>query len=127
MRLLDERGRFQGRAFYSDKSQIALRLLTRDDVSVDREFFMHRLEQAAAYRKVVVENTEAWRVVYGEADHLPSLIVDRYGDYVVMQTLSQGTERLCAFPSTDPGASWVALGMEKTGWRTWQVLWARSA
>jgi serine/threonine-protein kinase len=41
--------------------------------------------------------------------------------------VSQGTERLCAFPSTDPGASWVALGMEKTGWRTWQVLWARSA
>jgi tRNA A-37 threonylcarbamoyl transferase component Bud32 len=41
--------------------------------------------------------------------------------------VSQGTERLCAFPSTGPGASWVALGMEKTGWRTWQVLWARSA
>jgi serine/threonine-protein kinase len=41
--------------------------------------------------------------------------------------VSQATERLCAFPSTDPGASWVALGMEKTGWRTWQVMWARSA
>ncbi|MGH9573428.1 MAG: hypothetical protein ACRD40_07860, partial [Candidatus Acidiferrales bacterium] len=93
VRLLDERGRFHGRAFYSDKSQIALRLLARDDVPVDREFFMRRLEQAAAYRKVVVENTEAWRVVYSEADHLPSLIVDRYGDYLVMQTLSQGTER----------------------------------
>ncbi|HKQ86367.1 MAG TPA: hypothetical protein VJS43_06280, partial [Candidatus Acidoferrales bacterium] len=61
VRLVDERGRFQGRAFYSDKSQIALRLLTREDVPVDREFFVRRLEQAAAYRKVVVENTEAWR------------------------------------------------------------------
>jgi len=93
VRLLDERGRFQGRAFHSDKSQIALRLLTREDVPVDRAFFARRLEHAAAYRKVVVENTEAWRVVYGEADHLPSLIVDRYGDYLVLQTLSQGTER----------------------------------
>jgi 23S rRNA (cytosine1962-C5)-methyltransferase len=93
VRLTDERGRFQGRAFYSDKSQIAIRLLTREDVPVDRAFFTRRLEQAAAYRKVVVQNTEAWRVVYSEADQLPSLIVDRYGDYLVIQTLSQGTER----------------------------------
>ncbi len=93
VRLVDERGRFHGRAFYSDKSQIALRLLTREDVPVDRGFFLRRLQQAAAYRKVVVENTEAYRLVYGEADHLPSLIVDRYGDYLVIQTLSQGTER----------------------------------
>jgi 23S rRNA (cytosine1962-C5)-methyltransferase len=92
VRLADERGRYQGRAFYSDKSQIAVRLLTREDIPVEREFFRRRLEQAAAYRKVVVENTEAWRVVYGEADELPSLIVDRYGDYLVVQTLSQGTE-----------------------------------
>lgn len=41
--------------------------------------------------------------------------------------VNQATERLCAFPSTDPGAAWVALGMQRTGWRTWQVLWARSA
>lgn len=93
VRLTDERGRYQGRAFYSDKSQIAIRLLTREDVAVDRDFFRRRLEQAVAYRKVVTENTDAWRVVYSEADQLPSLIVDRYGDYLVMQTLSQGTER----------------------------------
>jgi pimeloyl-ACP methyl ester carboxylesterase len=41
--------------------------------------------------------------------------------------VNQDTERLCAFPSTDPGADWVALGMHRTGWRTWQVLWAQSA
>jgi 23S rRNA (cytosine1962-C5)-methyltransferase len=93
VRLLDERGRYHGRAFYSDKSQIAVRLLTREDVAVDREFFRRRLEQAEAYRTKVVENTEAWRAVYSEADQLPSLIVDRYGGYLVMQTLSQGTER----------------------------------
>jgi 23S rRNA (cytosine1962-C5)-methyltransferase len=93
VRLVDERGRFHGRAFYSDKSQIAIRLLTREDLPVDRAFFAHRLQQAAAYRKVVVDDTEAYRLVYSEADQLPSLIVDRYGDHFVIQTLSQGTER----------------------------------
>ena len=90
----DERGRFQGRAFYSDKSQIAIRLLTREDVPIDRAFFTECICNAAAYRKIVVENTDAFRLVYGEADHLPSLVVDRYGDYLVVQTLSQSTERL---------------------------------
>ena len=93
VRLTDERGRFHGRAFYSDKSQIAVRLLTREDKPVDRAFFTHRLRQAFAYRERVVENTEAFRLVYSEADLLPSLIVDRYGEYLVIQTLSQGAER----------------------------------
>jgi 23S rRNA (cytosine1962-C5)-methyltransferase len=93
VRISDERGRFHGRAFYSDKSQIAVRMLTHDDRPVDRAFFAERLRRAADYRRTVVENTEAYRVVYGEADQLPSLIVDRYGDYLVMQTLSQATER----------------------------------
>lgn len=94
VRLTDERGNFQGRAFYSDKSQIAIRLLTREDVAIDRAFFTERVRRAAAYRKIVVENTDAFRLVYGESDHLPSLVVDRYGDYLVMQTLSQTTDRL---------------------------------
>jgi 23S rRNA (cytosine1962-C5)-methyltransferase len=94
VRLTDERGRFQGRAFYSDKSQITVRLLTKEDVPADREFFKERLRRAVAYRKLVAENTEACRLVYGEADQLPSLIVDRYADYIVVQTLSQATERL---------------------------------
>ena len=93
VRLSDDRGRFQGRAFYSDKSQIAVRLLTHQNVPVDREFFAERLRRAAAFRQTVVENTEAYRLVYGEADQLPSIIVDRYGDYFVLQTLSQGSEK----------------------------------
>jgi 23S rRNA (cytosine1962-C5)-methyltransferase len=93
VRLTDERGRFQGRAFYSDKSQIAVRLLTREDRVVDRSFFIERIQQAIAYRMRVVENSDAFRVVYSEADLLPSLIVDRYGDYLAVQTLSQGSER----------------------------------
>jgi len=94
VKLKDDRGRFQGRAFYSDKSQISIRLLTREDLPIDRAFFSARLAQAEAYRKLVVENSDAYRVVYSEGDLLPSLIVDRYGDYIVLQTLSQATERL---------------------------------
>jgi 23S rRNA (cytosine1962-C5)-methyltransferase len=94
VRLTDERGNFAGRAFYSDKSQISIRLLTREDIPIDRAFFSARIRRAAAYRERVVENSDAYRMVYGEADLLPSVIVDRYGDYIVLQTLSQSSERL---------------------------------
>ncbi len=93
VRVIDERGRYHGRAFYSDKSQIAVRLLTREDVAINRTFFAERIRQAAAYRKTVVENTDAYRLIYGEADLLPSVVVDVYGDYLVIQTLSQSSER----------------------------------
>jgi 23S rRNA (cytosine1962-C5)-methyltransferase len=96
VRLIDDRANFLGRAFYSDKSQIAVRLLTRDDVPIERAFFAERIRRAAAYRELVVENSDACRLVYGEADLLPSLIVDRYGDYLVIQTLSRSTDRLKA-------------------------------
>jgi 23S rRNA (cytosine1962-C5)-methyltransferase len=94
VRVTDERGRFHGRAFYSDKSQIAIRMLTRDDVPIDRAFFRRRLTVAAEYRRRVVENSSACRLVYSEGDLLPSIIVDRYGDYLALQTLSQGSERV---------------------------------
>jgi 23S rRNA (cytosine1962-C5)-methyltransferase len=94
VRLSDDRGRFQGRAFYSDKSQISIRLLTRNDVAIDRAFFAERIQRAAAYRDLVVKDSDAYRLVYSEGDLLPSLIVDRYGDYLVIQTLSQSAEQL---------------------------------
>ena len=93
VRVTDDRGNFVGRAFFSSRSQITVRLLTREDVPIDRKFFKARIHAAAEYRKRVVEDTEAYRLVYSEADLLPSLIVDRYADWVVLQTLSQGTER----------------------------------
>ncbi|MGH9866039.1 MAG: class I SAM-dependent rRNA methyltransferase, partial [Candidatus Acidiferrales bacterium] len=93
VRVKDERGNFVGRAFFSSRSQITVRLLTREDVPVGREFFKTRIQAAAEYRKRVVEDTEAFRLVYSEADLLPSLIVDRYAEWLVVQTLSQGTER----------------------------------
>ena len=94
VRLTDERGNFCGRAFYSDKSQISIRLLSREDVPIDRKFLAARIRRAAAYRKLVVENSDACRLVYSEADLLPSVIVDQYGDYLVLQTLSQSSDRL---------------------------------
>jgi 23S rRNA (cytosine1962-C5)-methyltransferase len=94
VRLVDERGNFAGRAFYSDQSQISIRLLTREDVAIDRAFLTARIRRAAAYRDLVVENSQACRLVYSEADLLPSVIIDRYGDYFVLQTLSQASDRL---------------------------------
>jgi 23S rRNA (cytosine1962-C5)-methyltransferase len=93
VRVTDERGRFLGRALYSDRSQITLRILTRADVPVDRAFFTERIRAAAAFRERILTDTDCYRLIYSEADLLPSLIVDRYGDYLSLQTLSQAAER----------------------------------
>lgn len=87
----DERGNFIGQALYSDASQIALRFLSLTTDEIDRDWWRQRIREAAA-RRHVSEDTNAYRVIYSEGDLLPSLIVDRYNDVLVMQTLSQGTE-----------------------------------
>jgi len=88
------RGRTLGSALYSDRSQIALRLLSYGDAPADLALIRRRLESAIAYRRSLAIDATAYRLVHGEADLLPSLIVDRYGDYLVVQTLSQGMDRL---------------------------------
>ena len=90
----DEAGNAVGQAFYSDRSEIALRFLTTGDETIDREWWRARLRQSAARRASIAQATNAYRLVYSEGDLLPSLIVDTYGDVLVMQTLSQGTEQL---------------------------------
>ncbi|MEJ2010009.1 MAG: class I SAM-dependent rRNA methyltransferase [Acidobacteriota bacterium] len=90
----DRRKRFLGQALYSSKSQIALRFLTREKTPFDRTFLAQRIQAATAYRRQVVQDSEAYRVVASEGDLLPSLIIDRYGEYFVIQTLSQGMEKL---------------------------------
>ncbi len=92
VRVLDQRGWYRGRAFYSSKSQIALRLLTREDEPCDRAFFQRRLEAARGLRLTTFGDADAWRLSHGEADLLPGLVVDRYGDYLSVQLLSQGAE-----------------------------------
>ena len=91
--ILDGRRRFQGKAFWSGRSQIALRLLTREEVPVDDDFFADRLRRAAALRERIFPGEPAVRLVHGEADLLPGLVVDRYGKVAVVQTLVPGTER----------------------------------
>jgi 23S rRNA (cytosine1962-C5)-methyltransferase len=88
----DSRGALLGRALSSSESQITLRMLTRDATPVDRAFWRNRLEAAIAVRQRLALDATAMRLVHGEADLLPSLIVDRYADVLVVQTLSQGTD-----------------------------------
>jgi len=94
VRLVDRKKRFWGQALYSDKSQIALRLLTRESRPFDRAFLAERIRAAAAFREQIVEGARAYRLVGAEGDLLPSLIIDRYAECFVLQTLSQGMERL---------------------------------
>jgi 23S rRNA (cytosine1962-C5)-methyltransferase len=88
------RDRVLGQAFFSDRSQIALRMVTRDDRPVDKAFWRARLAAAIGFRASLGIDASAYRLVHGEADLLPSIIVDRYGDVLVVQTLSQGADRL---------------------------------
>jgi 23S rRNA (cytosine1962-C5)-methyltransferase len=92
VKVADSRGRPLGTAHYSSASQISLRLLSRQIEEVGRDFFLRRLRAAEAHRRHVVRDTDAYRVVHGEADLLPALVVDRYGDYLVIQTLDQGMD-----------------------------------
>jgi 23S rRNA (cytosine1962-C5)-methyltransferase len=89
----DERGNFVGQALYSDASQIALRFLTQTNEAIDRQWWRQRISEAAQRRSIPAD-TNAYRVIYSEGDLLPSLIVDRYDQVLVLQTLSQGTDRL---------------------------------
>ena len=87
----DERGNFVGQALFSDSSQIGLRFLTQSNEQIDREWWRRRIREARDRRHISTE-TNAYRLIYSEGDLLPSLIVDRYADVLVMQTLSQGTD-----------------------------------
>lgn len=89
----DERGNSIGQALFSDASQIALRFLTQATEDVGRAWWRLRIKEAAA-RRHIPSDTNAYRLVYSEGDLLPSLIVDRYADVLVLQTLSQGTDAL---------------------------------
>ena len=92
--VIGPRRRAIGHAFFSDRSQIPIRMLTRGDAPADRSLIRTRLENAFRYRDSLAIDANAYRLVHGEGDLLPSLIVDRYGDYLVLQALSQGTDRM---------------------------------
>jgi 23S rRNA (cytosine1962-C5)-methyltransferase len=98
----DEAKNFVGKAFYSDSSEIALRIFTTSDETTDKEFWREKITSAVKRRKDGAkqkannkgQSTNAHRLIYSEGDLIPSLIVDDYNGVFVLQTLSQGTEKL---------------------------------
>ncbi|HEX9107029.1 MAG TPA: class I SAM-dependent rRNA methyltransferase, partial [Longimicrobiales bacterium] len=92
VRVESEAGRFLGMALWSPASTISLRLLTREERAIDGGFWRERIAAAAAYRERLAPDATAYRLVHGEADALPSLVVDRFGEYLVLQLLSAGVE-----------------------------------
>jgi 23S rRNA (cytosine1962-C5)-methyltransferase len=83
-----------GYALYSDRSEISLRLFSRSAEAPTIETWRERLDAAVSYRASLDIDATAYRVVHGEADRLPGLVVDKYGDYLVVQALVQGVDRL---------------------------------
>jgi 23S rRNA (cytosine1962-C5)-methyltransferase len=96
VRVVGERDRRIGCAFWSSASQIALRVVATGDVPDERALFRGRLQAAIDYRATLAIDGTAYRLVHGEADRLPALIVDRYGECLVVQTLCQATDRRLA-------------------------------
>lgn len=89
----DFRGKFIGRGFYNPQSQISLRILTRNDEPCDRAFFAKRVSDAWEYRKLLCDPNSC-RLIYSESDFLPGLVVDKFGDVLVLQSLSLGIDRV---------------------------------
>ncbi len=88
----DEREKFLGTALYSSASQIAIRIVSRDAVKNFGAVLRNRIQEAIAYRERVVRDTDAYRIVFSEADFLPGLIVDRYSDLLSLQVLTQAMD-----------------------------------
>jgi 23S rRNA (cytosine1962-C5)-methyltransferase len=94
VKVVDLGGKALGTAHYSSTSQITLRLLSRRFEAIDRDFLLRSIEMAYKFRQRTVEDSDAYRLVHAEGDLLPGLIVDRYGDWLALQLLDQGMDRL---------------------------------
>ncbi|HWJ19877.1 MAG TPA: class I SAM-dependent rRNA methyltransferase [Geobacterales bacterium] len=91
----DERGRRLGSALYSSASQIAIRLLTGDEIAAAQlpSLLLERIAAAVRFRQQVVRDTDSYRAIFSEADLLPGLILDKYNDVLSMQALTQAFDR----------------------------------
>jgi len=89
----DATGRYLGRGFYSPRSSLVCRLLTRADEAVNAGLIRRRLEAALEWRRAASLVTPAYRLCWSEADGLPGLVVDRYGPVSVIQCLTLGMAR----------------------------------
>jgi 23S rRNA (cytosine1962-C5)-methyltransferase len=90
--VIDQRGKALGSALYSSSSQIAVRLISHEPVDDFPTLFRQRIAAAIAYREHVVRDTNAYRLIFSEADFLPGLIVDRYNDILSLQILTQAMD-----------------------------------
>lgn len=90
----DSKGQPLGTAHYSSSSQIALRLLSQSVEFIDKDFLGRRIRAAYVHRQRVISDSNAYRLIHAEGDLLPGLIADRYGDWLVLQQLNQGMDRL---------------------------------
>jgi 23S rRNA (cytosine1962-C5)-methyltransferase len=130
------RGQWLGRGFINRRSTLTVRLLTTRPEEIDPKFFQNRLQDAIAYRRRIVNGASAYRVVYGEGDLLPGLIVDRYGDVVVLQTLALGMDvrktalvdlihellhPTAIYERNDPGVRRLEGLVAQTGWLRGEV------
>jgi 23S rRNA (cytosine1962-C5)-methyltransferase len=91
--VFDRAGAFLGRAFYNPNSEITLRIAERRDEPIDEPSFRTRIERALAYRDSLEIDGDAYRLLHAEADGIPGLVVDRYGDNLVLQIGSAAVER----------------------------------
>jgi 23S rRNA (cytosine1962-C5)-methyltransferase len=90
--VFDVRGAYLGRAYYNRTSLICARILTRGRDEIDEEFFAHRIERALRLREAAYPGVRTLRLVYGESDQLPGLVIDRYEDWLAVQVLTLGIE-----------------------------------
>jgi 23S rRNA (cytosine1962-C5)-methyltransferase len=88
----DTRGKTLGSALFSSSSQIAIRLVSRDPVTDFPALLRQRIADAITYRQPIVHDTDAYRLIFSEADFLPGLIVDRYNDILSLQILTQAMD-----------------------------------
>ena len=91
--VFDRRGGFLGQAFYNPKSEISLRVAERSGEPIDESWFQGRIGRSLAYRDSLAIDADAYRLLHAEADGIPGLVVDRYGDYLVLQVGSAAVER----------------------------------
>lgn len=86
------RQQFLGRGYINPRSQITVRILSREEESIDRDFFVTRISRAWKYRQRFLEEPEYCRLIFSEADFLPGLVVDKFGPCLVIQTLALGMD-----------------------------------
>lgn len=92
VKVIASNGRFLAKAFYNPDSQIALRIMSYEDQKIDREFIFDRVRTAIEYRKNFAD-LKSCRLIFAESDRLPAMIVDSFGDVLVLQCLALGMER----------------------------------